>query len=391
MESEKRDYMDLKIFQDFLANFFDTTPLRAQIIADTGFVVASYQADHVGMFHEEAYRVLQSKATSEQCVRKDGEEAQQTALYVPLIKDKQIVGILELCGEDSQSTRIYAQVMKLSIESMMNQGANSANLQKYASKYDLFIQKLLYDPQVSRSELEARAEKLGYRYDCMRIPVFITTERIDDFSGLLQQGESNPYYNKQDIMALSRSGNITLLIYLGQGENVLRTYREYVTDYLAWWQKTLSGMGLKYQMYIGSIQSKLLYYRTAYEHAVWLHNTARCEDAVNWFYDHTEAYLKWSVPAIKYKEIFNVFAENLPEDFLHFYEELMDSLIYCAFNLNPASKRLFVHKNTLSFRLGKVKERLNINPMQNPMQRDFASNFCLYLRMFLPGSGGDLS
>lgn len=291
---------------------------------------------------------------------------------------------MELCGEDSQSTRVYAHVMKLSIESMLNHELSSVNLQKYASKYDLFIQKLLYDPQVSRSELEARAEKLGYLYDCMRIPVFITTERIGDFSGLLQQGEANPYYNKQDIMALSRSGNITLFIYLGQGEDVLRSYREYVIDYLAWWQKTLSGMGLKYQMYIGSIQSKLLYYRAAYEHAAWLHNTARCENVMNWFYDHTEAYLKWSIPVIKYKEIFNVFAENLPEDFLRSYKELMESLVHCAFNLAHASKRLFVHKNTLSFRLGKIKERLNINPMQNPMQRDFASNFCLYLKMFLP-------
>ena len=217
----------------------------------------------------------------------------------------------------------------------------------------------------------------------MRIPVFITTEQVGDFSALVQQGKANPLYNPQDIMALSRSGNITLFIYLGYGEEVLRTFRESVTDYLRWWKDTLSEMGFQYQMQVGTIQSNLSYYRLAYDHAVWLHNTARCRDTVNWFYDYTEAYLKSSIPLMEYRGIFNAFSENLPTDFLESYKELFDSLMQYDFNFQLASKQMFIHKNTLSFRLGKIKERLNINPMQNFKQKEFASNFCLYLKMIL--------
>ncbi|MPN15268.1 hypothetical protein SDC9_162598 [bioreactor metagenome] len=183
---------------------------------------------------------------------------------------------------------------------------------------------------------------------------------------------------------MSRSGNITLFIYLGYGEEILRSYRDTVSEYLSWWQETFSSMGLRYYMQVGTIQTNLAYYRIAYEHAVWLHNTARLREPISWFYDYTESYLKRIVPMMEYRGIFNVFAENLNEDFLASYTELIGSLAQCNYNLQPASQQIYIHKNTLAFRLGKIKDRLNINPMHNYRNREFANNLCLYLKMMLP-------
>ena len=373
--------MDIRFFQDFLSNFPESEALRAQIIDSNGFVIAGCSINSVGTFHEAAYHILRRMTGVDEDFWEGGQEEQGT-LYTPLLQNRQTAALLALSGEE-QTVRIYARAVKSAIESMLGQEVNAVRLQKYSSKFDLFVQKLFYDPQVLRSELEARAASLGYLHDCMRIPVFITTEQVGDFSALVQQGKANPLYNPQDIMALSRSGNITLFIYLGYGEEVLRTFRESVTDYLRWWQDTLSEMGFQYQMQVGTLQSNLSYYRLAYDHAVWLHNTARCRDTVNWFYDYTEAYLKSSIPLMEYRGIFNAFSENLPTDFLESYKELFDSLMQYDFNFQLASKQMFIHKNTLSFRLGKIKERLNINPMQNFKQKEFASNFCLYLKMIL--------
>ena len=373
--------MDIRFFQDFLSNFPESEALRAQIIDSNGFVIAGCSINSVGTFHEAAYHIWRRMADPDEDFWEGGQEEQGT-LYTALLQNRQTAALLALSGEE-QTVRIYARAVKSAIESMLGQEVNAVRLQKYSSKFDLFVQKLFYDPQVLQSELKARAASLGYLHDCMRIPVFITTEQVGDFSALVQQGKANPLYNPQDIMALSRSGNITLFIYLGYGEEVLRTFRESVTDYLRWWQDTLSEKGFQYQMQVGTIQSNLSYYRLAYDHAVWLHNTARCRDTVNWFYDYTEAYLKSSIPLMEYRGIFNAFSENLPTDFLESYKELFDSLMQYDFNFQLASKQMFIHKNTLSFRLGKIKERLNINPMQNFKQKEFASNFCLYLKMIL--------
>lgn len=373
--------MNEQIFQEFLTSFSASSGREAAIIDANGFIAASCQPGRTGEFHEEAYRILQKGdlSTIQMVQREDA----PPVFYAPLVRSGRLAGLLELAGEETQ-TRIYAQAMKLAIEGIFQHEDSAARLQKYNTKFDVFVQKLIYDPQISCSDLEARASKLGFLYDCMRIPVFITTDRIRDFSGLLQRGRANPHYNTQDILTLSRSGNVTIFLYLGYGEEVLRSYREYVEDYLKWWKEAMAAAQCRCQMHIGSIQSSLSYYRAAYEHAVWLNNTARCTDEINWFYDYTEPFLKGCIPAVEFKEIFDVFAENLPSDFLDSYKTLLDSLMQSDFNLLPASKRLYVHKNTLSFRLGKIRERLNINLMRNLKQREFASNFCLYLKMFLP-------
>ena len=247
--------MDIRFFQDFLSNFPESEALRAQIIDSNGFVIAGCSINSVGTFHEAAYHILRRMTDPDEDFWEGGQEEQGT-LYTPLLQNRQTAALLALSGEE-QTVRIYARAVKSAIESMLGQEVNAVRLQKYSSKFDLFVQKLFYDPQVLRSELEARAASLGYLHDCMRIPVFITTEQVGDFSALVQQGKANPLYNPQDIMALSRSGNITLFIYLGYGEEVLRTFRESVTDYLRWWQDTLSEMGFQYQMQVGTIQSNL--------------------------------------------------------------------------------------------------------------------------------------
>ncbi|MBE6990924.1 MAG: hypothetical protein E7426_09325 [Ruminococcaceae bacterium] len=374
--------IDSKLSQEFVANLSALHDFKAQIIDRNGFIVASCCPQNVGNFHEEAYQMLQQNNFLAQQQSVPSEEGIAT-LYVPLTQNQHVVGLLQITG-DEKTVRIYASAVKLSLETLMEHDLNSVKLQKYNSKTDLFIQKLLYDTQVSRSELESRAASLGYAYDCLRIPVFIVTDHYSDFSSLLQQGKNNPCYHSQDILTLSRSGNITLFIYLGYGEDVLRTYRDTVTEYLVWWQESLSALGFTYWMQVGTIQSNLGYYRIAYDHAVWLHNTARLQESVNWFYDHTETYLKRIVPLMEYRGIFSTFTENLSPAFLKTFSELIGTLAECNYSLQPASQKLYVHKNTLAFRIGKIKERLNINPMQDYRNRDFANNFCLYLKMILP-------
>ena len=217
-------------------------------------------------------------------------------------------------------------------------------------------------------------------YDCMRVPVFIITDPAGDMAALVSQGADNPCYNSQDILTLSRSGHITLYIYLGYGEDVLRSYRNTVAEYLVWWQRALDAQGLHYTMHVGSIQNTLSYYRVGYDHAVWLNNIAHCKEPVSWFYDHTKDYLEYCIPLIEYRGMFNVFSSALPQEFLSTYVELISSLAECDYSLQPASQKLFIHKNTLSFRLAKIKDALGINPMQDYRNRDFANNLCRYLK-----------
>lgn len=369
--------IDDKFAQTFVTNLSATTDYRAQIIDSSGFIIASDQPKNLGTFHDVAYQILCGEGTVV-THRVKGYENRLT-VCLPLMQDNVAIGVLEVTGNE-KNVSSYASVIKLSLEVMSAYAHDSIRMQKYSSKSELFVQRLLYDTQVTQGELEARATALGYKYDCMRVPVFIITAPAGDMAALVSQGADNPCYNSQDILTLSRSGHITLYIYLGYGEDVLRSYRNTVAEYLVWWQRALDAQGLHYTMHVGSIQNTLSYYRVGYDHAVWLNNIAHCKEPVNWFYDHTKDYLEYCIPLIEYRGMFNVFSSTLPQEFLSTYVELISSLAECDYSLQPASQKLFIHKNTLSFRLAKIKDALGINPMQDYRNRDFANNLCRYLK-----------
>ena len=61
-------------------------------------------------------------------------------------------------------------------------------------------------------------------------------------------------------------------------------------------------------------------------------------------------------------------------------KEIMEALRMANFNLNDASKLLHVHKNTLIYRLDKIRETLNVDPLGNNNDREFVNGFYYYLK-----------
>lgn len=132
-------------------------------------------------------------------------------------------------------------------------------------------------------------------------------------------------------------------------------------------------MHIKCQFNIGTIQNRLVMYKEAYQHAVWLVTHANCREQVNYFYDYTEQYFHSMVSGNIYKNVFQTYVElieragNIKDTIL----EIVNTLDKCNYNFNKVSEQLFVHKNTVFFRLDKIKEFLEIDPVKNACDRHF--------------------
>ena len=162
--------IDARLAQEYVTNLYALHDLKTQIVDRNGFIVASCDASQVGEFHEAAYQMIRqaSLAASQHSV--DAGDGAVTVSTL-LMENRAPAGLLQMTGEE-KTVRIFVSAVKLSLETMMEHEQISGKLQKYDNKRDLFLQKLLYDPQVSLSELESRASSLGYAYDCLRVPVF---------------------------------------------------------------------------------------------------------------------------------------------------------------------------------------------------------------------------
>lgn len=99
---------------------------------------------------------------------------------------------------------------------------------------------------------------------------------------------------------------------------------------------------------------------------------------VLWFYDFIEDYMKSKIPFTEFYKVFNVFDELLDEKTKENIVELVGPLHRNNYNLIETSQALYIHRNTLVFRLNRVKHCLGINPMKEEKDRAFLS----YLNTF---------
>ena len=59
--------------------------------------------------------------------------------------------------------------------------------------------------------------------------------------------------------------------------------------------------------------------------------------------------------------------------------EVASALMKTNFNFPKASELLYIHKNTLAYRYGQLKELLEIDPVTSAKDRAFLGGFYLYL------------
>ena len=120
-------------------------------------------------------------------------------------------------------------------------------------------------------------------------------------------------------------------------------------------------------------------YKYGYEKTLWLKdNIKKINSGSVYFYEHIGEYLRSQLPLIELHKIFEVFQASYPPQFFEQLLSHMDVLYENNYNFQQSSKQLFIHKNTLAFRLDKIRERLGADPIQNLKDRELVEYMCYY-------------
>ena len=70
----------------------------------------------------------------------------------------------------------------------------------------------------------------------------------------------------------------------------------------------------------------------------------------------------------------------IKENGLNQFETIMSALKACDYNLNTASRALFLHKNTLVYQFNKIRQALNIDPIHSQADRILVENLLSYMK-----------
>lgn len=356
------------------------TDYNVNLMNEKGVIIASTDGGRIGSFHEIAYNIIKKNQDLVEVEEDSDFLGVRRGINMSLEFEQQKIGVVGVTGEPKK-VRDVALIVRMAVESILEYEIAREQSDRRKSTKDKFLSDLLYKEEADREDLKQEAEQLGYADNRIRIPLMITADGKQDLQELLRRIKAGPHYIKQDIITITRDEKLLLFAAAsGTLDYIFSNYKYLAGEYLNDFLNNMRTEGKACSVYVGSLQSNFLNYRYSYHQCLWLERHIASEGIGIYFYDHIDEYLKSQIPVMELHKIFGTFQVNLKEDFKSSFIKHIGTLYQNNYNLDASSKALFIHKNTMGFRLEKIKNLLGINPIQNSRERDFADYLCYYLK-----------
>jgi carbohydrate diacid regulator len=98
------------------------------------------------------------------------------------------------------------------------------------------------------------------------------------------------------------------------------------------------------------------------------------------FFNYLEEYFTSLIPILEQNNIYSAIADLMDQQLREVLIDNFNTLKTSNFNLSIASQDLFIHKNTLIFRLNKIKNFFGIDPLHNNSDQFFLSLLHSFLK-----------
>lgn len=364
-------------FIDKTARFFE---YNINIMNEKGIIIASKDASRVGDFHEVAYGMLNGTLVSG--VVKENQKFLGTKPGVNLFIDykNKHVGVICVTG-NPDTVKVFAEMIKTFMEAMLEYELHMEGERRRKDKTEQFIHYLLFEENVDMAVANAMADELGLSKDVLRICIIIKFNQAYHTQKIMEALTAAEGYSIQDFMTITRNDDIIIFKSIkGKFPDVLKDYRYIIEEYIEDFYKRIEPNFKREQfsLYIGSLQNKISQYKASYIHAQEISLQIKTHHGIYFFNDYILNYYRSLVTIKTYDDIFNVYDSLFEEDEKALIIQTVDVLSRNNYNVVNSAKELYIHRNTLLFRLNKIKDMLNIDPIASAIDREFLNELAYY-------------
>ncbi len=356
------------------------TDYNVNIMDENGIIIASRMKERVGTFHEVAFQLLKGDEDTRTVMKEDSEKGVKCGINMVVHVNKRKEGVVGITGDPKEVTPI-AKVIRMSVEVMLEYELfKYENLRKYNLKEQL-LHLIMHSDNFAREDLEKYTSALRLDENIIRVPILIACPQLpsDQESAMALFGGAE-LFTRQDFMDRTREGFLLIFKAIDCSFGYfMQDYQSILADYLAPFLRYAQENKAPCRIYIGPMQNDIMYYHQAYLDCVWMQKNID-GDGIFYFYDYVVQYLASMASPTEFHTIFSLLRKELGEKSVEQYIEIMGALIHHEYNLAHASASLHIHKNTLVYRLDKIRERLNRNPVLRNTDRELLECFYYYLK-----------
>lgn len=370
--------LNVALAEKFIEKIVTYTDYNINIMNDEGIIIASRDKTRVGTFHEIAYQIINEGKDIVEVQEDNTYLGTRKGLNMPFFHNKRKIGVIGVTG-NPQEVRSLALIIRMSLETMLEYELSQEKIYQRKGTKEYFINCLMYH-ETDKKELNELCQMLGYDNQILRIPILIQFKEDIDLERMLFKIKEGNSHLKQDISSITREKQIIIYKTMsGHFKNFYKDYKFIIGEYLSRFLNYVRQQEIVCHFYVGSVQNKLENYRFSYQHCKWLMLQNHKNNIGMYFYDYVGSYLKSKTPLLEMYQAYNVFDEFLDHKTKKSIIEMIEPMTNNNYNLIETSKELFIHRNTLVFRMNKIKDYFNLNPIQNHQDREFLSYLCRYL------------
>ena len=365
---------------EFARKFIDQvtqyTEYNINIMNENGIIIASRDPKRIGTFHEVAFRIVNGNEELVVTTTADDYPGVLPGINQVIMLDGKREGVVGITGNPDEVKPI-ALITKMAVEAMLKFERQEEKIRLRFSRKDRFFSLLTQVEHADVRELRALATELQYSENLCRVPILCKI-RGQNASSVLSVIKANRLHTSEDISFVLDSKHF-LVFKTIVAESFSDSWRTEIEAYLKEPLARISAAKLDCAFFVGSFQTAFSQYYYSYRHCKWLEEQARRQEKIVYFYDRMPAFIASIMPQSELQRVFNVFEKQLDSKFLQELCEVAESLISSNYNLVTASQKLNVHKNTLIYRLKKIRDTLGLNVLESAGNRFFLEAFYCYL------------
>ena len=353
-----------EISQNIVNRTMKILPYNVNVMDNEGKIIGSGDPKRISMKHEVAVEVIRKK----QSIEVKSEDALlwggvKEGLNLPIVIGDEIVGVVGITGKLDE-IRGYGELVKMTAEMIIEQSILEKELQ--------------LDERINREVITQLINK-GYKYDTLfykkikilqlnlnepRVAIVIkgNTDELRLLSRLTDMLKE--LIEEHDLYTTLFTGEMVILKKVSLNDGIWN--EEKTLQVLKIWLTKLDRLGMELLITIGSFYSKHKEWWKSYEEAkdaLVVGEKLKVTQRIFQFRDVSlYVLLSKMIPTIKENSIFRGYDKLKLNDKNLELQNTLDSYIKNSGNSKRTAAELYVHRNTVQYRLSKIHEITGKNP-----------------------------
>lgn len=345
--------------------------ININIINEYGEIIASGDSKRVGKTHPGASEVIEKRKSLPYFDFIDNDtESSKPGINMPLFFNDEVIGVVGVTG-NPEEINIIANMVKMTTEILIEKEIDIDKKYLKQTLLNNYIYKIISKENQSYLNLiNIWAEKNNYLFNIERAVCLMKFEKNENWDMyknseyIINKMQYLKYFYKQDIIS-----------YLGNGQFIIiKSFKEKIDKksllkkfFISLQKEIDDRMNLKFSAVCGAVVNSLDDIPDSYEQANFLLNYTECKNNVIYFIeDYILEFLILSNKAnskMILKNSLNIINRS------SLYKETITAMSKYDMNINKACENLSMHRNTIIYRMKKIKEILGLDPINNHKDR----------------------